>query len=466
MENSRLWEAYNSLGNIERRAFGRWVRSPFFNRQDRATALFDYLEECLAKGKTPEKEEAYRCVFPGEAGFDGVPLRLATSELYKQLEHYFTYEELFKNEGNCHAALAAAYRRRGLERHFEKTIGHARERRAKQSHRHAEHFSGAFEVEFEHYKQASAGRRTASLNIQELSDLEDTAFIARKLRLTCIALSHQAVYPAQYDLGMLEPVLEQVRRRQLTDTPAIGLYYFGYYLMARPEEAENFARFKALLLSQAEQLPPDERRDLYLIAINFCIKKVNALQENYYREALDLYKFALQNQLLVENGNLSPFAFNNIVAIALKVRETDWAEHFILDNARFLEKKQRLATSSLNLARVEYVRRDFKKALLHLQVADYKDLINNLISKTLQLKIFFESGDLDLVDAHLNALHTYIRRQRVMGYHRTNYLNVVKHARALLNLPPGDEQERQRLRERIESEETLTEKDWLLKMLG
>lgn len=425
--------------------------------------LFDYLNECFEQKKSPEKEAAYERINPSTPFNDG-QMRLATSELYKQLEHFMAYTEAFGNEGGLAAPLAAAFRKRGLERHFEKTIGTARQTSSRQSHRHAEHFSKAFELEYEQFQQLSAGKRTADLNIQELSDLEDLAFIARKLRLTCIALSHQAVYQANYDLGLLDAVLEQVRRKGLTSTPAIGLYYYGYYLMTQPEATENFTQFKAMLLTEAVQLPREERRNLYLIAINFCVKKVNTLEVAYYREALDLYKYALENQLLMENKVLSPFAFNNIVAIALKVGEANWAEEFVENHSQFLEKKQRLATYHLNLARVEYVRHDFKKALLHLQEADYKDLINNLIAKTLQLKIFFESGEYDLTDAHLNALQNYIRRQGVMGYHRTNYQNMVRHTRSLLHLPP-DPEERQKLRERIASEAVLTEKEWLLKML-
>jgi hypothetical protein len=52
-----------------------------------------------------------------------------------------------------------------------------------------------------------------------------------------------------------------------------------------------------------------------------------------------------------------------------------------------------------------------------------------------------------------------------MGYHTSNYGNMVRYTRALLNLPPGDEAERQRLREHIEREDILTEKEWLMKML-
>jgi hypothetical protein len=464
MEKSKLWEAFISLSNVERRSFGRWVRSPFFNRQERAERLFDYLNDCLEQRQSPEKEAAFDKLAPGQP-FDDVQLRLAVSELYKHLEHFMAYQEVFGNEDNLATALAAAYRKRGLERHFVKTIGTARLSRSKQAHRHAEHFSKGFELEYEQFQQNAAGKRTADLNIQSLSDLEDTAFIARKLRLTCIALSHQTVYQANYDLGLLDAVLEQVRRKSLLSTPAIGLYYYGYFLVTQPEATENFTQFKAMLLADAEQLPREERRNLYLIAINFCIKKVNALNVAFYREALDLYKFALDNDLLMENKTLSPFAFNNIVAIALKVGEANWTEEFVEQYAQFLEKKQRSATYHLNLARVEYVRRDFGKALLHLQEADYKDLINNLIAKTLQLKIFVESRDFDLAEAHLNALTSYIRRQRVMGYHRSNYENMVRHTRALLNLSPGDETEREALRKRIESEEILTEKEWLLKML-
>ncbi len=106
-----------------------------------------------------------------------------------------------------------------------------------------------------------------------------------------------------------------------------------------------------------------------------------------------------------------------------------------------------------------------RAALQHLQQADYKDLINNLIAKTLQLKIYYETDEYDALDAHLQSMQTFIRRQRVIGYHKTNYQNIVRFGRRLLQLNPNSREDRQAMRQQIASEPVLTEREWFLEML-
>ena len=63
-------------------------------------------------------------------------------------------------------------------------------------------------------------------------------------------------------------------------------------------------------------------------------------------------------------------------------------------------------------------------------------------------------------------MHTFIRRQVVIGYHKTNYKNIVRYARRLMQLNPNSRTARQTLRQQIETETVLTEKEWLLEMVG
>ena len=119
--------------------------------------------------------------------------------------------------------------------------------------------------------------------------------------------------------------------------------------LTNPEGEGYFLRFKRQLLDQQAQLHEDEQRNLHLLAINFCIRKINQSQPTYSGEALDLYRSALKAGLLLENGLLSHFAYNNITAIAIKVGDADWAEGFIHEYAPFLEKKHSEHTARTNV---------------------------------------------------------------------------------------------------------------------
>lgn len=463
LENTRLWQAFLLLTPLERKHLGQWLASPFFCRQPHPARLFDYLSDCRANDRLPEQAQAHSMLFGAKTPFRAQALRQAMSDLLAQLEHFLVYREKFENTADFGIYLARAYRKRGQEKHFRQSIRVARTAWAQQPYRHAEYFDAQAAIEYEVYQHLSAGRRTEALNWQDLSDQTDLAFISRKLRQACFALSHQTVFKADYQFGLLEAVLQHVRQNaSLQQAPAVGLYFFCYLFLAEPDGELYFREFKRRLFAHLQELPTEEQRNLHLLAINFCIRKINESETRYSHEALELYQSALQARLLLENGQLSHFAFNNIVAIALKVGETAWAEQFIREQAPFLEKRHRDATIQLNLARVAFERKQFGAALLHLQEADYKDLINNLIAKTLQLKIYYESDELDALDAHLQSMDTFIRRQHAIGYHKTNYQKIIRYTRRLTQLPPGDARARTALRRAIEQEPKLTEKEWLL----
>jgi hypothetical protein len=464
---SLLWQTFSALTPLERKHLGQWLRSPFFCRREQPGKLYGYLQDCLEKGRQPDPEQAASEVLKDRAGASSAAWRLVMAELLGHIEHFLVYREKFDAAPDFKTHLAAAYRKRGLEKHFRQSLQEARATWERQPYRHTEYFDAQVAIEYELYQHLSSDRRTEALNLQELSDNTDLAYIARKLRQVCFALTHQAVYKADYSFGLLEPLLEFVRRMPaLSGVPVVSLYFHCYRFLTEPEPEESFTRFKELLLAHAGELPEEELRNLHLLAINYCVKKINRSEARFFREALDLYQSALRGRLLLENGILSPFAFNNIVAIALKVQETAWVEGFIEEYAPFLEKKQREAIVHLNRARLAYSRRQYRDVLLHLQGADYKDLINNLIAKTLQLKTYYETDELDALDAHLQSMQTFLRRQRVIGYHRTNYQNIIRFTRRLMQHNPNDRSEREALRRQIETEEVLTEKEWLVEMCG
>ena len=455
-----LFAAFSALSPAERREFTLFVQSPFFNKKENLVSLCAHLNACLEKNEAPASEPAYRSAFPQQA-FDDTKLRQANSALLALLRQYFVYREKIAGAEDSAVHLAAAYRKRGLLKHFNIALREARQQLEAQPWRHADFFAKTHDIEWEQYQLVSSDRRMGELNIQETSDSMDTAFAVRKLRLGCLALSHQAVFQAEYRLELLDAALAYAERHP--EITALALYAHCYRFLANLPDAEsNFKRFRLLLREQSSVLPPDELRTLYLLAINYSIKKINTIGGDWLPATLELYRGALERDLLLENGFLSRFAFNNITAIALRVGETDWAEQFILQYKPLLERQYREAIASLNLARVAYQRRDYAAALPQLQRADYKDLMNNLTAKTLQLKIYFETGELEILESHLASMKTFIRRHTAIGYHRTNYSKIVYYTQRLINLKPS---ESAALEMAIREEPILTEKDWLLDML-
>lgn len=463
MQNTFVLEIVANLSKSEVREVRNFLASPFFNQRQDVQQLFDL----LAKSAQPlNREEVWQAVFPNQP-FDDQQLRLSLSYLLKLLEQYLVFKEKQHEPLADNHLLLTAYRRRKLPRHFEKTQRAVTKSLESQALRNPGFYLESYRVEHQQYLHLLESGRSKELNLQAVEDQLTTAMLAMKLRQACLLRSHQAVFKTPYRLDLLDEILALAEKMPYADSPAVLVYRLCYLALFEHQDEPHFASFKLALFEHGGRFPKEEIGSLYLLAINFCIKKINANQPGYLREALDLYKQGLKSGLLLENGQLSRFAYNNITGIALRLPdELSWAEQFVDEYRHYLEPTAQEAAFSLNSARIAFAKRQYDNSLLLLQRADYKDFINGMSARILQLKIYFEKQELELLDAHLKTLRMFIRRNKRMGYHHQNWLNIVHFTQKLMELNPFDEQERAALQAAIETENTLTEKDWLLAQLA
>jgi hypothetical protein len=192
---------------------------------------------------------------------------------------------------------------------------------------------------------------------------------------------------------------------------------------------------------------------------------LNAGNNRFFREAFDLYRAGLEEKHLLEDGMVSRFTYHNVVAIGLWLGELEWVRYFIGEYKNRLEKRYRESSFSYNLARLEYESGHHGYVLELLQKANYRDPLLNLAAKTLLLKTYIDLHEFDLLQSHLDAMRNYIHRKRVIGYHRTNYLNIIRFAEKAMRLSVGDKKETAALREAVQQEKVLTEKAFFLKIL-
>ena len=202
------------------------------------------------------------------------------------------------------------------------------------------------------------------------------------------------------------------------------------------------------------------------MAINFCIRRINQQEERFFREIFDLYQSGLQHGALLENGILSRWTYNNITLTGLRLREFEWVKTFLHDYAPLLGESHREGAVNFNLARYHYETGALREAMQHLLRIDYDDVLHNLAAKTMLCKIYFTLGETDALENQLDSIQIYLRRKRVLGYHRDNYSAIVRFIRKLLTVNLNSMVERKKLSEEIKAAPTLTERDWLLGELG
>ena len=462
----RLYVLIQNLSKSDHKRLAKYLDSPFcVNRKDLKALYQCLIPAIFNKEVWPDRELIHQRLFPDEPTND-LKIRGLMSDLHGVIEDFIATSGLLAEDADKLLELTRYYRQQNQPKAFLRTIGKLEQKLQQEPFSRPEDFYGQLQLEEERMKFLSSNKRGGDLRLQEVSDLIDQHFLLLRLRHACTQLTHQRVYNTIYDFGFLPLILDQIETGGFLKFPPIALYYYCYRFLSEEDSLPFFLKFQEELAHHIKGFPREELKDLYLVAINFCIRKMNAFDPAYTEAGFQLYKNALSEGILLENGVLSRFTFNNIVGFGIRQKAFNWTDQFILEYEKLLEPEFRDATVQFNFSRIAYAQKDYQKAVYLLQTSSFKDLLNNLIAKTMLLKIFYEQEDWDLLEAQISNFRSYIRRQKLSEYHEVNFKAVIRLVQKLMNLPPGDMAAKENLRKEIEVTKILSERRWLLEQLA
>lgn len=462
MEKRTVYQLIRSFSATEKREARKFLSSPYFNQRQDLLDIYELLEDDSA---VPDLFSVWQKLFP-ETPFDDQKMRLLLSYLHRLLEQFLGIREFTANDLNAELQLAVAYRKRGMAEAFERTQKNLSARLSGQSPHDLQYYQYVHQLQWESFQLHYVQNPTEVSLLLDLSESADLAYLIQKLRIVCLLTAHQSVYKSDLPDIWTAEVVSMAERKESDNFPVLRVYLQCYRMLRYPEIEAHFNGFKQSLFEEAGHFSSEEMHSLYIWAINYCIRRLNEGQAIYYKEALDLYKTGLVRGYIFDNGVLSRFTYHNIVAAGLHTGELDWVRFFINEYKNRLEKKYRESSFSFNLARLEYASRHYEFVLELLQKANYRDPLLNLAAKTLLLKTYYETGELDLLQSHLDAMRNYIHRKEVIGYHKTNYLNIIRYTEKMMRLPANDRQLAASFWETVQQEKILTEKAFFGKMLG
>lgn len=465
MEKSRLVRILRTFSKKESRDFNKWLHSPAHNLRQDVKDLFSYLssEGTLNKSKLLNKELIFKSIFPKET-YNDAKMRQTVHFFMSALENFLVYTEIIKDRVNAKTILASVYRKRSLPKSFQKAISEAQKEQEKNQFKDWRYLFSQYLLEEEMYTYKSRLKRTVDMNLQEATNALDTTYLSNKLRQMCLMLSHQAVYKKEYEIGMHEEVLKYVEANDLLEIPAIAIYYYSYKAATKTEDESFFQKLRDQMEQTGHLFKQSEIRDIYLLAINYCIYKANAGKKEYIRELYELYKQGIEKGILIENGILSPRTFGNVVTNGTYLKEYDWVDLFITDYQKYLEEGQRENMVHYCRAKLHFEKGEFDQSMTLLSQFEYDDILMNLHAKTMLLKMYYQKEEIDALDSLIDSIGIYLRRKKVMGYHKSNYKNIIRFTKKLLKVT-GNNKYKEKLVAEIEEANPLTEKAWLLKQL-
>lgn len=466
MYHSKLIQLYQSLDSQELEGLHKWLRSPLHNNDELVLKLFLYIK---SKRKLTERSlnrtKAFKALYVSNK-YDDLKLRHLMSKLVQSIEQFVVFWMSKHNPIHQELTLTQFFNKKGLFKLAQQQIQHWNQRLSKlpiQDHQtYYQHYLLSQEV----FEQEAMQSRTKATNLQEVITNLSTSFVIEYLRYACIAISHQNIYKTQYQFELLPAITELVEKSPYREVTAIRLYYNAYWTHTHEAPDPYFEALKEDLSQSTQLLQQDELSGLYKLVINYCIKRINTDESNIYmQQVFAWYQKGVEQGVLLEHGHLSRFTYKNIMTVALRLHEYEWVREHITAYGALLKEDYQSNYQHYSTAKLYFETGEYDKARRWLLQVEYDDLFLNLDAKTMLMKMYYQEDSTDALESLFHSFSIYLQRKDIMGYHQTNYRNIIKFTKKLLFLAPYDTVGLAKLKQQVEETNPLTERVWLLAQL-
>jgi hypothetical protein len=460
--DSNLYQLFSSLTPNELKELDKAVHSAYFNYRPEEISLYEYLVN-TKKGKQTEitAEAACKYMFPKQKA-DMAKLRHVMTYLTRIITRYITIREMEEAEEQKKLLLTRAMRKRNLNKiflaNYETTKGHF-ETEAQLS---PDLYYNQFQLQTEYYIYSIANRKAKNEDLKRLSDDLDSFYIIQKLKHACNILSYKTIFKFEHDDELMGETMALIEKKNLLTNPLVNLLYHNYLCISEPDNETYFAQLKHLLLNSSQRIDNKELRDIFTLAINYCIKRLNTGGQKYYKEVFEIYRAGLQREVFEDRGKLSPFTYKNISAIAIGLKEFDWVATFLEEYKPKLDAETRDGFYAYCMARYYFAIGKYEQAGSLLHEVEVKEQFTDLDARVLLIKTYYELDEFSLLDYSIDNLKQQLKRKKLQSYHETVYGNFVKTISKLIHLRPYDKKGRTAFKEKLAATAAVAEKEWLM----
>ncbi|MGB0429438.1 MAG: hypothetical protein ACPGLV_03125 [Bacteroidia bacterium] len=467
MKNSKLFEALEPLEKRDFARFLKFIRSPYFQEHHDILKLATVLEDYYPKidAKQLSRETIHQLVFGGK--FNDLKVRHLMSDMLKLFERFVAFQIFEDDEVYLEINKLNYYRNHGLEKHFNATearVHKAMDKSGVFGNEEAYYKKFLLERELNQFMSAQSKRKGAN-NVKNTSEALDNFFILQKLRYGCMQINYGKVFSQSYQLLLLDQIVEHVAKFNFSNHPLIQAYYLAYNMLQQPENSSFFYDLKELLATSA----PFEitlNFELYNFAQNYCIGNINKGKDEYFDELFQLYKLSISNMVVTANNSLHAADFKNIITVACRLNEYEWAEEFIKEYGDYLPIEERENAITINTALLFWYRRKLSDAVRLLSRVEFNDPFYALNAKSLLVRIYFEMGEKDVLFSFCDSFKVYLKRNKLISKsHLNNYLRLITFISKLAKLRPGQIEKLGKIKNEISDTKGLNNKKWLLEQV-
>lgn len=465
MENSKLIALLKSFSAAEWRKFRAFISSPYYNTNSELIPFFDYLKAQSPRflAKNLITQDIYKVLYP-HRNYDHKHFKYLMSFLLRLAEQFLGIQKYEGQKTLVQYHILEGCVERSLEKSYNSNYKLALADFNKVTYRDSDYYFWKYLLSDAARQNFDSKRlRKPNAELQNAIDAFDLFYLSKKLKYVCMVLNAQKILSANFQQNLIDEVSAYLKGKDHAEIPAIAVYYQIFLTLTEGDDDAHFEELKVLLQKFFGQFSPSEMRELFVHAINYCLRKTRQQNERFVVEALDLYEQGIEQGVLLEKGILSPWTFENVIKLGLRLKRYNWTEQFIQKHSGSLAKTFRENAVNYGLADLNYHKGNLEESMNYLRLVEFSDFFFTLNAKIMLLKLYFDQDEEDALDSLIASFRIFLKRNKLISEEvKKTYQNFIT---ILNHLTKGNRKSIEDIRSKINSTPLLTDRKWLLEVV-
>ena len=441
MQSSKLLILISGLDTAEFRWLHKFLKSPFYNSNQKVLRLFEYIKKYYPDLGSPKlvKEITFQYLFPKEK-FSPQKMRKLMHELATLVEDFMVAQHFQKNEFERKKILTKELGQRNLYGLFEKGTTEITADLANLPYLDKDYFLEQYLNDYQFFAHPSTNPQQDFIpKLFQMSDTLDLFYFLQKLQLTSVLESAKHIYQVKETLPFYESIAQEIQDRELEKIAVFHLYSLVIQLFKAKNADETFHKLYNVFFDKKEELGEEDKMFILKYLINFVVGKTNEGNEEYVKKGLALYKVGLNENLLVTKNRMTEGTFINIAWWSAFLKDFEFTSDFIENYKQFLDKEREEEVVILTKANLYFNLGDYSQVVDLLSTRSFANVLDKLKAKTLILKSYFEiylqnESYYNFALSQIENFERNIRREdKISDVKKLNLLNFARYFKKLLD---------------------------------
>lgn len=382
MHQSKLVKIFTILSSEDLRQLQKMLKSPFFTSNENLQKLFKILRDKHPDFKSSQlkKQIVFARIFP-KTKYSDIKIRNLMSELRQMIEQLFTLQQLKSDRPTQNKFLTNALIQKGNLELMDKQEMQLKKYIDEEKFHTIDFYSSKYETL--QLRKKIIQSRNYSLTAELIQEADQTLnsfylFAKIKLKLELKNLSKFASF--QENKNTVNPLQKNIAFQ----------IYSDFNSLLDNKEGKLFFYIKDQYFQNLKKIDKVTQVEILSLMINYTIQNMEVDDKKFNAIAFEIYQLGIAHQILTQSPFLLEGHFYNIVTIASKERQFEWAFNFINSYKDLINPVQKADLTNASLANLYFHQKEFDKVIEVVVQHHFSNHGLNYVTKLLLIRCYYE----------------------------------------------------------------------------